>query len=166
MLFGRNSKEPAPGGTEQLQRAVKAHLPGADAETQEIVASVAGLLAGVAYADRQYSAAEQARVREALGAVDGLSAAGADAICVLLRDHVVAIATINPQAYTRSLRELADVALRREVLDLLVDLAAADGEIAFAETELLRRTTAALGLSQDDYLAAQARHKDKLQALR
>jgi tellurite resistance protein len=50
-------------------------------------------------------------------------------------------------------------------LDVLVDLAAADGELSLAETDLLRRTTAALGLSPDEYLASQARHRDKLKVL-
>ncbi|MEY4580368.1 MAG: hypothetical protein RL701_5071, partial [Pseudomonadota bacterium] len=32
--------------------------------------------------------------------------------------------------------------------------------------DLLRRTTSALGLTTDDYLAAQARHREKLSVLR
>jgi uncharacterized tellurite resistance protein B-like protein len=59
-----------------------------------------------------------------------------------------------------------DIELRREMLDVLVDLGAADGELSLAETDLLRRTTSALGLTPEDYLASQTRHRDKLKLLR
>jgi hypothetical protein len=37
---------------------------------------------------------------------------------------------------------------------------------ALIETDLLRGTTTAPGLSQDDYVHAQARHRDKVKLLR
>jgi uncharacterized tellurite resistance protein B-like protein len=49
-----------------------------------------------------------------------------------------------------------------QVLDALVDLAASDNEITVAETNVLRLTATALGLTQDDYNASQAMHRDKL----
>lgn len=166
-MFFQRDRKPAPlTGSTQLQQLVQAHMPQADPETWQLVGAVAGLLAGVAYADRDYSAPEQLRVRQALEAVEGIAPGGVDAICALLRDRIVDIAAINPQAYTRALRELADLGLRREILELLVELAAADGELALSETDLLRRTTAALGLTQDDYVLAQSRHRDKLKTLR
>ena len=64
------------------------------------------------------------------------------------------------------MRELTDLDLRREVLDVLVDLAAADDEVSMSETQLLRRTATAMGLSQDDYVASQARHRDRLSVLK
>ena len=48
------------------------------------------------------------------------------------------------------------------MLDCLVDLGATDGELSLAETNLLRRTTSALGLEHNDYLVSQQRHRDKL----
>ena len=54
------------------------------------------------------------------------------------------------------------VELRREILDCLVDLGATDGELTLAETNLLRRTTNALGLEANDYVVSQQRHRDKL----
>jgi uncharacterized tellurite resistance protein B-like protein len=60
------------------------------------------------------------------------------------------------------LRELTDREIRLEVLDVLVDIGAADGALSFNETQLLRRLTGALGLEQQDYNAAQTRHRDRL----
>lgn len=147
---------------ELLRDAVHAHLPQADDEAVAFVTALAGLLASIAYADRDYSAAEQAHVRDALSRVPDLPEAGVDAICDVLRDHIRELASVNPQAFSRELRENYDVELRREVLDCLVDLGATDGVLTLAETNLLRRTTSALGLEPNDYVVSQHRHRDKL----
>jgi uncharacterized tellurite resistance protein B-like protein len=168
MIFrkrGDPTPEPATAAA-SLHALVARHLPDADADTQALVTAIAGLLACVAYADRQYHVEEQAHVREALGRVQGLSDAGVDAICAVLQQRLVEIAAGNPQQHTRRLRELAELELRREVLDALVDLAAADHDLSMAETELLRRTASAIGLTQDDYVASQARHRERLSVLK
>ena len=66
----------------------------------------------------------------------------------------------------RDRRELGDRELRVEVLDVLVDVAAADGVLSTPETNLLRQVTTALGLSQTDYNEAQSRHRERLTALK
>jgi uncharacterized tellurite resistance protein B-like protein len=167
MVFWKKPQPEKPEtGVDLLERLVATHLPDSDQDTRQIVAAIAGLLAGVAYADRTYDDAEQAHVREALGRIHALSAAGAHAIGAALQQHLLAIAAVNPQRYTRALRELAEPELRHEVLEALVDLAAADGELAMVETELLRRTASALGLDQNAYVQAQARHRERLSILK
>jgi uncharacterized tellurite resistance protein B-like protein len=163
VVFRRPSK-PNPESQEQraLLELIRAHMPGADDESVRIVTAIAGLLAGVAYADRALSAAEEGRIRVELGRVHWLDGSGIESICTALREHAVHHATTLGPRYTRELRELADRELRLEVLDLLIDLAAADGRISHDEVNVLRRTAGALGLSQADYNAAQARHRDKL----
>jgi len=105
-------------------------------------------------------------VRTVLERIDGLDARAVQAICAALQKYIVEIAASNTQTYTRDLRELGALELRREVLDALVDLAAADGEISMVETDLLRRTTTAMGLTPDDYLASQSRHRERLSVLK
>jgi len=153
-------------GADVLRSSIAEHLPGADDETVSVVTSMAGLLGAVAYADRNYSAAEEARVREELGRVNGMTAAGIDAICAALRKHIVEVSTVQIPRYARALVELADVELRREVLSALIDLAAADSSISVAETNLLRQITKSLGLSQNDYVELQARHRQHLDSLK
>lgn len=168
-MFGRwlRGEEPTPSsGADALRSSIAQHLPGADAETISVVTSMAGLLGAVAYADRDYSAAEEARVREELKRVNGMSAVGIDAICSVLRQHIVEISTVQIPRYARTLVELADAELRREVLSALIDLAAADSSISLAETNLLRQITKSLGLSQDDYVELQARHRQHLDSLK
>jgi uncharacterized tellurite resistance protein B-like protein len=164
-MFFRNSSKPATP-SEAFRQLIYDALGAADDETKRLTVAVAGLLACVAYADREYSAAEQARVRETLAQVEGLGPTAVDAICDALREHIVVIAVGNTQAYTRELRELGELELRRQVLDMLVDLAAADDELSMAETDLLRRTAAAMGLTPDDYLRSQTRYRDRLSVLK
>jgi uncharacterized tellurite resistance protein B-like protein len=155
-----------PRGTEEILTRVREHLPGADDETTRVVAALGGLLAAVAYADRHYSTDEEAVVRKLLARVNGMTEAGIEAICDAMRRHVIEASTVGIPRFTRELRELGDTELRREVLEALVDLAAADGRVTMSETNLLRQITTSLGLSQSDYNDAQARHRDRLSILK
>ena len=148
-----------------LQRVVRRELPEADEETHRIVAAIAGILGTVAYADRVYAPEEESRIRAELERVEALSPSGVAAICAVLREHIAEVSTVEAPVYARELLEVADRELRLQVLDALLDVAAADDEIVLAETNLLRLITTSLGLSQDDYNRSQERHRDKLKAL-
>jgi uncharacterized tellurite resistance protein B-like protein len=165
-MFGGWSKKPRGGADTPLVAAVRAELAGADEDTVRIVSAIAGLLGQIAYADHRFTEPEEARIRLELGRIQGLTVAGVDAICRVLRKHIAEVAAVESPWHARSLRDLADRELRLQVLDLLVEVAAADDEICLAETNVLRHTASALGLDQDDYNRAQARHRDKLRVLR
>lgn len=169
MIFRRKSSTSSPAesdGAESLESAVRAELSGADDATVGIVTAIAGLMAGIAYADREVSDSEIAFVHRELSRVDGIDARGASAICAVLTHHVVEISTTWRSRYTRALKELADRDLRLVVLGLLMDLAAADGTVSHSEVQSLRQITAALGLSQAEYNELQAEHKEKLESLK
>ena len=155
-----------PEGAQEILYRVREHLPDADDDTARVVAALGGLLAAVAYADRDYSPDEEAVVRKLLARVSGMTPAGIDAICDAMRRHVVEASTVGIARFTRELRDLGDPELRREVLDALVDLAAADGRVTMNETNVLRQITTSLGLSQLDYNEAQERHRDRLSILK
>jgi len=156
----------APEGARGFAGVVRANMVGSDEETVRIVVAVAGLLGTVAYADRRYAPEEEQRIRQELERIHALTPSAVDTICAALREHIVEISTIEAPFYGRELLLLADRDLRVEVLGALVDLAAADNEITVTETNLLRLTATALGLTQDDYNASQARHRDKLAVLK
>ncbi len=169
-MFGRWLKSaaevPVEPGEAELLRVVREQLRDADDESVRVVAAIAGLLALVAYADRDWSDDEERSVRAELARVHGMTRAGVDAICDVLQRHVLELATVQAPRLTRELRELADDELRRDVLEVLVDVAAADGVITHAEVNVLRQLTTSLGLDQADYNAIQAKHRDKLSVLR
>jgi uncharacterized tellurite resistance protein B-like protein len=164
-LRGEGAKEDL-SGAGALRASVARELAGADDDGITVVTSMAGLLGAVAYADRSYSAEEETRVRQELERVQGMTPAGIDAICKVLREHIVEISTVQIPRYARALVELADAELRREILSALIDLAAADSSISVVETNLLRQITKSLGLSQEDYVELQARHRQHLEALK
>jgi uncharacterized tellurite resistance protein B-like protein len=163
--WGKKTKTADPHGT-RLAALVAAHMPGADEPTVRIVAAIAGLLGQIAYADHDYSATEERHIREGLEGIEGLGPGGVDAVCEALREHIGEISAVDAPRHARALRDLADRDLRLHVLDLLIDLAAADDKVLVSETNVLRHTVTALGLSQDDYNLAQARHRDKLTVLK
>jgi uncharacterized tellurite resistance protein B-like protein len=114
---------------------------------------------------RRANRLEQARAREELARIEGISPAGIDAICAALTRHVREIATVQAPRYSRVLRDLADHDLRLQVLGILVGLAAADRTITLAETNVLRQLATSLGLTQEDYNAAQAKFVELLAVL-
>jgi uncharacterized tellurite resistance protein B-like protein len=164
-LRGESASENLSGGG-ALRASIERELSGADQETITVVTCMTGLLGAVAYADRNYSNEEEARVRQELGRVQGMTAQGIDAVCKTLRQHIVEISTVEMPRYARALVELADAELRREVLGALLDLAAADSSISLVETNMLRQITKSLGLSQQDYVELQERHRHLLESLK
>ena len=148
-----------------LYQTVERALGKGDPELVRIVASMAGLLTCVAYADMDFHEREAERIRALLGGVRGLSAAAVEAILQVLRTDAVRISSAEATVYARELLELTAEDVRLELLDALLDVAAADGTISLAETNVLRPVAHALGLSQAQYNRAQARHRDKLGVL-
>jgi uncharacterized tellurite resistance protein B-like protein len=150
---------------ERLEQAVRTHVSSADEATVRTVAAVAGLLAALAYADQEFGESEAASIRATLTRTSGLDGVGADAVLAVLREIAAEARSVHVTRFARTLRDELDREGRRAVLDLLVDLSAADGTILTAETNFMRRITDGLGLSQADYNDSQSRHRDKLAVL-
>ena len=169
-FFFSDKNEDAAGGDsadERLREVVAQALPrGTDADTISIVAACAGLLAGVAYADRDFSASEAREIERLLDAVEGLGATGAQVIVRTLEAHRVELASVHANRFARNLRELGTRELREHVLGMLVSLAATDDTISQSEQNTMRQLTRALGLEQDDYNRLQEAHRHKLGTLR
>ena len=167
MIFSRKDRldDLPPQARERLAQIVEQYLSDADEATQRIVTAVAGLLAKIAYADGHYSTQEEAAIQKELSRVHGLSQAGVDAICGLLADQISHVALLGDHDWTRDLRELAERELRLEVLEVLVEMAVADHVLKHVEQTQLRRIAKALSLTQDDYNAIQAKHREKLSTL-
>ncbi len=144
---------------------VRAVLPDADDDTHRLICAIAGLLAHVGHCEQDYSPAEEAKIREELGRVHVLNGAAVDAICAALRTDMGRMTSDGDHAFCRDVRELCTTDGRIEVLEALVEVAAADGRLSLTETNYLRRLVPSLGLTQSDYVAVQARHRDKLTVL-
>ncbi|RLB50044.1 MAG: hypothetical protein DRH23_05285 [Deltaproteobacteria bacterium] len=167
MIFRRKDtpKEALPEARDRLAEIVEQYLADADDATRRIVTAVAGLLARIAYADGSYSAQEEAAIRKELSRVHGLSQSGVDAICGLLADQISHVALLGDHDWTRDLRERGGRELRLEVLEVRIEMAVADQVLKHGEQTQLRRIAKALNLTQDEYNALQAKHRDKLSTL-
>jgi uncharacterized tellurite resistance protein B-like protein len=167
-FWNKNRSQDAPprDAAAALAATVRSQIPDADDATVRVVTAVAGLLAAVAYADRVFDPAEVAYVRESIGRINGITPAAQSTICGVLGSHLAELSSVHAHAFTRDLKQLTGRDMRLEILDVLVDLAAADGVIVLREVNQLRQITTSLGLTQDDYNASQARHLDKLEALK
>jgi uncharacterized tellurite resistance protein B-like protein len=145
-----------------LRAAVAEKMKGADATGVEIITAVAGLLATIAYADRTITDAESAHLKRELGRINGLPEQGVATICDVLHAHAVRLSASFVQRFTRVLREELPETHRAEVLDALLSMAAADGQITLDETKTLRGITTGLGLTQGHYNELQEKYRDKL----
>lgn len=165
-MFFRRSQSPNPSGASQLDGVIESALPNVDRDTRRIVTAIAGLLGSVSYADRELAASEAKAIRELLQTVHGIGANEAAAIFSALETHVLTLSTVEAPRHARTLVELGDRDLRLHVLDLLIQVAVADGTISQNEVVVLRQLTTALGLEQSDYNQRQSVHKASLASLR
>src|SRR4051794_30501128 len=164
-LLGDSDDKGAKSASDELLALVRRCVPDADAGTVGIIGAVAGLLATVAHADRVYTAEERSHVRDTLARLHGFAPAALDAILVLLEQRLGDLAHESLQTYTRVLYEQTARDARVELLDVLMDLAAADDVLDMNETTLLRRIGRGLGMSDEEYLACQSRHRQRLSVL-
>ncbi len=158
-------KKPKSAHQTELARQVARALPDVDDDTVRLVAAIAGLLTCVAYADSDFDPKEREMIRAELSRLAILDERAVTAICALLEKQVATISAEGGQLFARDIRELCDRDGRIEVLDALVEIAAADGELSLSETNYLRRLVPIIGLSQDEYNDLQERHRDKLAVL-
>jgi uncharacterized tellurite resistance protein B-like protein len=165
-LFGDSESSSPPTASKELVALVSRFMPMADADAAAIVGAVSGLLATVAHVDRNYGPEEREHIREALGRMHGLTSEAVSAICELLDTRMVDLAHESLQTYTRVLYERLEREARVEVLDLLMDLGAADHVLTMDETLLLRRVARGLGLSDQEYVVSQDRHRERLSVLK
>lgn len=164
-LRSRASDDAPPKPSDHLKAIVGRHMQGADDADASIVGAVAVLLALVAHADRKLEDAEVQEIRRQLARVGGLSGEGVEGVLELLQQHQKALVGEGIHPSTRVLVDLCQHDMRLEVLDVLMDVAAADGRVSMDETNLLRRIAHGLGLSENEYLASQARYRDRLSVL-
>ncbi|HEX6239584.1 MAG TPA: TerB family tellurite resistance protein [Polyangiales bacterium] len=164
LLGDKTTSTPTASG--ELRELVAKSLPEADEKQASIVGSVAGLLATVAHADRNYTEAERKEVTAVLSRVHSLEMGALGAIEELLAERIAALSAEPLQGYTRVLYEGLTREARAEIFEALMDLAAADEVLDMHETNLLRRIARGLGLSDQEYVASQQRHRHRLSVLK
>ncbi|HEX2678396.1 MAG TPA: TerB family tellurite resistance protein [Polyangiales bacterium] len=151
--------------TERLRSVLREQLSGADDAGIERAVSLCGLVASLARIDRNYADAERPHVRRAIALIPQLPEAGVEPVCSVLEAEMSALAMLDLRPYAQALQTHSELPLRRQLLDVLADLAAADDAFTLLESDSLRRAAAALGLTPEEFQAAEARHQSKRRRL-
>ena len=133
-----------------LLKELKHALPEHESVVLRYIAIVVILLSKVAWADGQFSEAEEEELRELLAHIDKLSPSAVDAVCTKLRVQAPDVNEDELALCYRELKALCDGRERMEVMRLLTQLAASDGEPTETERAALHSIADELGVPSSD----------------
>lgn len=133
-----------------LMRDLRAALPHDESVLLRYIGTVLVLLGKVAMADGRVTPKEEETLRALLSHVEGLAPSGVDAVCDALQGKIPAFSESEMELVYSELRAICDGSERRQIMRLLVRIAAADGRLSDAEREELLRIADELGVPLED----------------
>jgi uncharacterized tellurite resistance protein B-like protein len=158
-----------PSGESAAVRRIAQELAALPEPQARRLAAFAYLLGRVAFADREISAAESASMEELVRDVGGVPAEQALLVVEIAKAQNRLFGYAENFQVSRELRELADEAERRRLLDCLFAVSAAEDGISAEEEAQVRQIASELGFSHSDYVAARSAwsaHRTVLRGLR
>src|SRR5262245_21456350 len=114
------------------------------------IGTVIGLLGKVAWADGEVTPKEAEGLRSLLAHIEGLAPAGVDAVCEVLHGKIPAFSDSEMELIYSELRAICDGNERRQIMRLLLSIAAVDGRLSDAERKELEQISEELGVSLED----------------
>jgi uncharacterized tellurite resistance protein B-like protein len=133
-----------------LLRELRRALPDDESVVVRYIAIVVVLLGRVAMADGRFSEKEEQTLRGLLAHVDRLSPNSAERVCSALKGQLPRVSEDELSLCYRELKGLCDGRERVEVMRLLTQLAAVDGEPTAAEHAELASIAESLGVPMSD----------------
>jgi uncharacterized tellurite resistance protein B-like protein len=170
-------------GSSESPRGRKKETPGRDAETiRKIVgaleemprdrarylAAFAYILSRVAHADLEISEEETRKMESILQEVGGLPEEQAVLVVQIAKSQALLFAGTEDFVVTRAFKEMTTPEQRRQLLDCLFAVSAADASVSTVEEEEIRRIASQLDLTHRDYVEVRsryARYRDVLRDL-
>lgn len=132
-----------------------------DEELKEVTA-VAGLLGRVAYADSEISKEEQTEIKSILQKKSKLTAAAIEIILTLIVEKRVELLTLEEHFYARLANEVMSKEARKQLLENLFQIAAADGTICLEEENTLYGTAVSLKIPKNELTELKRKFKSYL----
>lgn len=129
-----------------------------DADTERDlrwVCALAALLGHVAAADDRLEERERARIAELLDRFGALQRSDVEMVVDIIDSAV--LRDVGYFAFARELNEITSTSDRERLVDLLFDVAGADGHIDYHEVEEIRKISKALQLSHASFSASKER---------
>lgn len=146
-------------------RRLEQHLRKAGPERLEYLAGFAGQLARVAEAEDGISAAEAKLIAAQLCEFAQISDAEAKLIVDLLRNEFEVLRSVQSHVLNRAVNAQASDAEKKQVIDCLYAVAAADDLVSDVEEQEIRRIAGALLIPHGELMEIRARYRDRIEAL-
>lgn len=151
--------------TETVRR-IAGELEAMPTDRARYVAAFAYVLSRVAHADLSISRQETRKMEEIVRRVGRLPAEQAVLVVEIAKSQARLFGHTEDFLVTRELRDVSTDEQRREVLDCLFAVSAADESISGAEETQIRQIASELGFAHAEYVAARADWSDKREILR
>lgn len=157
--LGQGSRGPA-GDTESVRRIV-AELDKLDPERARHLAAFAYLLSRVAGADRRFSAEETGKITEIVQKLGHVSEQQAMLVTEIAKHQNRLFGGTENFLVSREFRQIASDDERRDLLDCLFAVSAADAAISGEEESQIWQIASELGFSHPEYVQARLAYSDK-----
>jgi uncharacterized tellurite resistance protein B-like protein len=136
-----------------LMRDLRAALPNDESVLLRYIGIVLVLLGRVAYSDGRVTPKEDESLRALLSHIEGLAPAGVDAVCGALQGKIPHFSEGEMDLVYSELRAICDGNERRQIMRLLLRIAAVDGRLQESELGELQRIAEELGVSLEEVQA-------------
>ncbi len=143
-----------------LMSDLRKALPHDESVLLRYIATVVVLLGKVAWADGEVTPKEEERLRALLTHIEGLAPPGVDAVCEALHGKIPSFSGDEMDLVYTELRALCDGNERRQVMRLLLSIAAVDGRPTDSERAELARISAELGGTLEEVVEPAAPEPD------
>jgi uncharacterized tellurite resistance protein B-like protein len=154
------SGAPGHGDTETVRRIV-AQLDAIEPQRARYLAAFAYVLGRVANADLDISDAETARMVDLVQRAGKLPEEQAILVVAIAKNQNRLFGGTENFLVTREFRAVASEAERRDLLDCLFAVAAADETISAEEEAQIRQIASELGIQHDEYVNVRLAYSDK-----
>jgi uncharacterized tellurite resistance protein B-like protein len=141
---------------DSLMRDLRKALPEDESVLLRYIGTVVVLLGKVAWADGKVTPKEEETLRALLSHIEGLAPSGVDAVCQVLHGKIPSFSDSEMDLVYRELRAICDGGERKQIMRLLLSIAAVDGRLSDVEHKELERISEELGVSLEEVEAEPA----------
>ena len=147
-------------------RRIVGELESMPEESARYLAGFAYILGRVAHADAHISDAETRKMEEIVRVLGHVPAAQAALVVEIAKNQVRLFGGTEDFLVTRQFRELSDSTQRRELLECVFAVSAADESITVAEEGQARQISKELGLTHQEFVSARAAFVEHVEAVK
>ena len=150
----------------EAMRGVVDRLEGLDPERARYIARFAYVLGRVAHADLDVSEAETRAMEREVRTLGGLDEDEAVLVVEIAKSQHRHFGSTDSYSITREFARESTAEQKRELVQCLFAVSAADQDVSGAEESEIRRIVKELDLAHEDFIAARSRYREYVAVLR